>query len=523
MSPEWQLLLGRFHPLLVHAPIGALIALVFVELTARLGREPARPPRRALATLTALSAVASAATGWLLAEEAGGASETLDWHRWLGVALAVVASVAALAAFARSATRLYAGSVTIACALAIVAGHQGGSMTHGPDFLAEPWRAVTSDKGSAAAPPAAAAAASSAPEVSWYESRIAPFFANRCERCHNETRRKGGLALHDPKALLAGGDSGVLFAHESTGSSASSELVRRLTLELEHDEHMPPSSKPQPSPEEVAEVVRWVDAGAPFDEPDPEGRAVTLAEPTEAATASVPEARASTPVDPSRVAALRGEHVHVETIDPESGGLWLDYAARADVDGAMLSAHLAGLEANVIDLSLAGTAIQDPALETLASLERLERLDLSRTSVSSTGLDALAGHETLRSLNVTGTRIDDAAVDTLRSLDGLERLFVWNTELSSDALETLARDLPLARITTGPKAPVEPLETEPPPLLSNPASPANLEPSNTLCPVSGDPVDPRFRIVHDGRVLGFCCAECPSTYWASRGDEAEGD
>jgi YHS domain-containing protein len=35
-----------------------------------------------------------------------------------------------------------------------------------------------------------------------------------------------------------------------------------------------------------------------------------------------------------------------------------------------------------------------------------------------------------------------------------------------------------------------------------------LQPVNTLCPVSGKPIDAAYAIVHKGRVIGFCCGEC---------------
>jgi YHS domain-containing protein len=37
---------------------------------------------------------------------------------------------------------------------------------------------------------------------------------------------------------------------------------------------------------------------------------------------------------------------------------------------------------------------------------------------------------------------------------------------------------------------------------------------NTVCPVSGKPIDPRYLIVYKGRVIGFCCDHCPSDFWA---------
>ena len=43
---------------------------------------------------------------------------------------------------------------------------------------------------------------------------------------------------------------------------------------------------------------------------------------------------------------------------------------------------------------------------------------------------------------------------------------------------------------------------------------ASLAPVNTVCPVSGSPVNPKYRVVYDGKVIGFCCPECPKAFWA---------
>jgi YHS domain-containing protein len=40
-----------------------------------------------------------------------------------------------------------------------------------------------------------------------------------------------------------------------------------------------------------------------------------------------------------------------------------------------------------------------------------------------------------------------------------------------------------------------------------------LKPENALCPVSGAPVNPKYTIVYEGRVIGFCCPNCPKSFW----------
>ena len=79
--------------------------------------------------------------GWLLAVMPGlEASSLLEWHRWLGTISAGVTLVAALATFgaaSRSAATLWTYRIALFAAggLVTVAGHLGGLLVWGADFM----------------------------------------------------------------------------------------------------------------------------------------------------------------------------------------------------------------------------------------------------------------------------------------------------------------------------------------------------------------------------------------------------
>ena len=62
--------------------------------------------------------------------------------------------------------------------------------------------------------------------------------------------------------MLKGGQSGPVIV---PGQAAQSELLRRVRLPLDDQDHMPPEGKPQPAPEDLALLEWWVEAGAPGD------------------------------------------------------------------------------------------------------------------------------------------------------------------------------------------------------------------------------------------------------------------
>src|SRR5205809_3620043 len=53
---------------------------------------------------------------------------------------------------------------------------------------------------------------------------IKPLFADNCYKCHNATKRKGGLRLDNKADALHGGDNGPVFA---AGKSAESLVIKR--------------------------------------------------------------------------------------------------------------------------------------------------------------------------------------------------------------------------------------------------------------------------------------------------------
>jgi len=135
-------LIGRLHPLLVHFPIGLVLIAAALEAVVmmtdlRSWRTVAVVNLRAGAVLS----IAAVIAGWRLASSAEiDASSSLEWHRWLGTIAAVAVAGAALAtvgADGRSRFRLwvYRTALFWAAALVAIAGHLGGVLVWGKDFL----------------------------------------------------------------------------------------------------------------------------------------------------------------------------------------------------------------------------------------------------------------------------------------------------------------------------------------------------------------------------------------------------
>lgn len=135
-------LVGKLHPMLVHFPIGLVLAAAGAEIVAIQTR---RPVWRTIALVNVRAgAVMGAMTvfaGWALASAPlVEPSRLLTWHRWTGVAAAASAIAAALVSIrsrgssGRSAF-VYRAALFGAAALVAIAGHLGGTLVWGTDFL----------------------------------------------------------------------------------------------------------------------------------------------------------------------------------------------------------------------------------------------------------------------------------------------------------------------------------------------------------------------------------------------------
>ncbi|WCJ59658.1 hypothetical protein NXS98_00640 [Fontisphaera persica] len=263
--PEVGRFLGRLHVLLLHFPIALLVVALLLGLSHWRPMTcclPLTPPAVVL-WLTgagALSAWLAAVLGWLLAHSGGYEGQTVQRHFYAGVACAAAALMAwGLAqGWARQVEcRLRYGATVAALGIAnllvIVAGHLGGTLTHGEHYL---WEAapgwVRQLAGHKPTPPKPQVRDLAGQPV--YEAVIAPLLKQYCVECHQAEKAKGGLRLDAYAETLE-----VV----RPGQPRDSELLKRVLLPLEDEDHMPPQGKPQPKAGEVAVLEWWIGAGAP--------------------------------------------------------------------------------------------------------------------------------------------------------------------------------------------------------------------------------------------------------------------
>jgi uncharacterized membrane protein len=474
---------GRFHPLLVHFPIGILLLAVAMQLVALVAARRRRIgvpliSDRAIAFVLvcgAASAVAAATTGYLLGGSGDYAGDTFTLHETLGIGVAIVSCVTALVAvlrvhgrdgerrvfwrdaFSRSAfwRGIYAATLAVVFVMLTWTGHLGATLTHGEGYLTEhapaPVRTMLAwlgvDVGTAAS-----AAAPSAEEALVFASLVEPVLRERCVQCHGAAKTEGELRLDGPDGLRKGGKSGPLFV---AGQAAKSEIVRRIWLPASHKDVMPPRGQRSLTPAEASLIRWWIDRGAKFDQkvleaeaeaeipPDvrPAVEAIVGPIPIDLGGPTLPKVKV-TSADQAALAKVRATGV---SIVPLSADTPFVHVHCTNVRATFGDAQLAALEPiapQILWLDVSGTQITDAGLAVVERFPHLTRLHLNGTAITDAGVAHLARLSHLEYLNLYGTKMTDAGLATLAGLANLRALYVWQTGVTPHGIDRLKTSLP---------------------------------------------------------------------------------
>jgi uncharacterized membrane protein len=493
--PPILTLASKFHPIILHLPIGLLMGAAVLELC----NGPLRRHDAALTLLLWLAfigGIKAVIAGYLLSVGGGYASEVLGLHLWTGISVPILTFLTLLAKLHHQqkqplmSSSLYRAPLFTTVAAVIVAGHFGGTMTHGDvlDDVKKFVKGTTLQSGTK----------STVSKQSIYEAVIAPLMESKCVSCHGTAKQKGDLQLHTHAAMLLSGESGkpAFFP----GKSEKSESIVRLLLPKDHEEHMPPENKEQVTPDELAVLQWWVEEGASpdmalndpavpqniqekialivkasADKPAGAQGETGAAGPAAAAgpvpappapAAPAPAAPAVSPAPaapaPAPAPAAAPAPAPVPAVAPAPAPAPKPAPAPAPAAPAPDMAPVQALEKE-LGVAILPLAQNDPSLSfncvnvadkfgdaELAKFaplaERLAELNLSRSKVTDAGLASLSGMKNLKKLHLPNTAITDAGLDSLLGLTKLEYLNLFNTKITDAGLTKLEKLANLKRL-----------------------------------------------------------------------------
>ncbi len=426
-------LLGRFHPVLLHLPIGALAITFYLDVMGRIRKNYNRTSVTYGLGFSALFAVISSILGYFLSLEEGYSGEALDTHMWLGIGTSVLTCWLFLSMKLDTgwSRRLFFPVFLLTLVALSLTGHYGGMMTHGDKFLTEYLGAAPKER-----------IIEEADSLFIYQDVIARILDDKCLQCHNQTKRKGGLSLTSEEMIARGGENGeVVFKNNAD----ESPLYMNAFLPLSDDRHMPPKGKKQLTKNELWLIKYWIDhdmvfEGSVADMPKSDSLMLLLKNYLVFEKKNIPMA----PVSDIERAGNSG--FRVRHIVQGEAGLSLKYTDEV-VDREALDV-LFDLKKQIVELDMSHTDLNDEMTRSFDEFVNLERLRLDNTGITDLTMERLQNLNNLQVLNIHNTRVSDSGLENLLLSVVPGRIFAWNTPIAKDAAEALA-DQFQTEISTG--------------------------------------------------------------------------
>lgn len=441
LVPLWLQPFGRMHPLLLHFPIVLLLLAMAMEcFRFKADNQKNHFYQRFTSALLLAGVITSGLTvtmGIFLSHEEGYAGAAVQSHKWWGASVFFIASAIYSWRDSRwyTATIARGGAVLVSFCL-VMAGHFGGALTHGDNFILQPVLAETLKP-------------VPLEEALVFDHVIKPVLEKKCTGCHNATKLKGELMLTDSVSIMKGGDTGQLFV---AGDPDSSLLVKRILLPETEKEHMPPAGKPQLSEEERELLYYWIQSGARFntrvvalDESD----SLRIAATTVLTREEHVETFSFSAADPETLRKLNSNYRVLTPVAINSPALNVNIYNKDIYTGRMLD-ELKLVQEQVISLDLAKMPVRDEDVKYIARLENLRQLNLNFTEITDQALSELAQLSNLASLSLSGTEVNYAALlQFLPHSRSLQSLAIWDTPVSATEKEKLQMAFPHLAIQCG--------------------------------------------------------------------------
>ncbi len=441
---DFSTFMGRFHPILVHLPIGFLVLAILLEWYEHFKKTTSKSKLIPFAWLLgAISAAAAASSGWLLGETGLYTEEGLFTHRWLGIAVVIVAFIGWWLKKSPDnySNKLQNGFNILLLGMLLFEGHKGGNLTHGEDYLIEYAPNAIQKLAGASDTKDSLYAFKSIDSVNVYAHLIAPIFEAKCVACHNSEVQRGGLNMALPDGLAMGGENGPILAK---GNPTESTLFNRITLPQRNIKFMPPSGEAM-TYDEIKLVEWWIQEGASFNDSLPgfqlnDAMKSVLLRKYGLDTKPKPwyEMVSLEPLEEGILKALEEAGFVIKELGDTNHLLDVKFSGQPLTREKLVLLEKAA--SHITWLSMAGSDVKDEWLSSLGILKNLTRLQLEKTEITDAGIGHLTGLKHLEALNLYGTKVTDACLQDIQKLKTLRRVYVWGTKVTPEAAKKLQEE-----------------------------------------------------------------------------------
>ncbi len=443
------LFFGRFHPLVVHLPIGFLLLAALFEGASRFKQfSQLKAAVSWTLLLGAVSAIISVIFGFLIAGDRGYDDDVLSLHKWFGISVVVLSAGLWLIEIGilKVSAKIMGGIFIVLILFLSLTGHLGGTLTHGEGYLVEHApgfiKKIAGSSGKELAP--LDKVPGNPDSVVVFEDMILPILETKCLPCHSETQAKGGLVLTNYEKLMEGGDGN---ASVSPGKPLSSELFRRITLPVSHQKFMPLKEEPLAFTE-VNLIAWWIEEGAKVDArlsqseiPDHLSELLMRDHKIDVTPKPYYEQASAPELNEEKNQLIQSlSAFNIRKLSAKNN--FLDVSVSQDVKKLTSEevGQLLQLKDNITWLDLKDKLGDPGDLDKISQLSHLTRLNLAGNPISDDHIETLNDLKYLESLNLVATSITDKGLETLGQIASLKRLYVWQTDVSRDAANELMKN-----------------------------------------------------------------------------------
>ncbi len=436
---------GKFHPLVVHFPIGIL--MIFIVLGFIIPRKQLQESYKIIWLILLVSAIFatfSCISGLVLSGSGAYNLKLVNNHRNLGIALALLNWIIFLTfkKLLQSPLWIYNSSFISILILTIITGHLGGSLTHGSDFLTPPkpaeWfrKSLTSNE--------TASLNSTAFETA------SLIFEQKCITCHGENKQKGDLRLDTKEGLIKGGKDGHLLGD----SKSAGILLERIMLPLEDDDHMPPSEKEQLTPMEMNFLNWWIKSGADLNKtlaelnmPDSLSGLI-VSDKNDKINNLIPQTDVIQ-ADRNTIEKLNSLDVLISPIALNSNYLSVSFMNVLPENGMQVMEECIKLKQQIIWLNLDYQNLDTLVWQQIGDLNNLRKLSAKNSNFDDNKIAYLQTLDSLISLNLVGTNVSSSGFEKIKNLQKLESIYLYQTKIDEAGFKQINQFFPNAKLDSG--------------------------------------------------------------------------
>jgi len=419
---------GKFHPLVLHLPIGSLLMTFLLLVISRFQKARLEKAIRIGVDFSFAGALTASLMGYLLSLDEAYDFNSLKFHFWAGIITLILSFSLCVLHRMKDKENLFLGSYLLTLVALTVAGHKGGQITHGEDYLStaelfeKPKLIVQKDS------------------IDYYKEVVHVIFEDKCISCHNANKSKSELRLDRYDLMLKGGERGSMFDAQNPNQG---RLVQYISLPKEDELHMPPKNKSQLTEKEKWLLNHWATSGSYLNE----GK-VSLVK-NEDLKSNVMSFLGA---DQQVKAAGRNDLVKLlaKGFRIKPNALHDNLLRIKYMKSQLMGEHLKTLlkvKNQLVELDVSNTNFNDEMASILEDFPRLKVLRMDQTQISDDALNFLK-NRALEVLNLCNTKVTHQGVQNLLKVNPPKTVYAWNTAIDRDQQKQLA-SIPLSLIHFG--------------------------------------------------------------------------